>query len=94
MFVNRDFRGKALMPTTLDKAHVKQKFIDNNGLDSRLKINGGVEVENMQEVARRGGGHDGDESHHPQGVVDSLGELQGVDDRADGGLFELGGNVH
>ena len=54
MSVNPGFGGQAFIPGTLDKARVARKFIDDNGLDCRLEIDGGVKVDNIKEVAEAG----------------------------------------
>merc|ERR1712087_1040144 len=54
MSVNPGFGGQAFIPTTLDKARAARKFIDTNGLDCRLEIDGGVKVDNIKEVAEAG----------------------------------------
>ena len=54
MSVNPGFGGQAFIPTTLDKAREARKFIDDNGLDCRLEIDGGVKVDNIKEVAEAG----------------------------------------
>ena len=52
--VNPGFGGQAFIPGTLDKAREARKFIDENGLDCRLEIDGGVKVDNIKEVAEAG----------------------------------------
>jgi len=54
MSVNPGFGGQAFIPATLDKAREARKFIDDNGLDCRLEIDGGVKVDNIKEVAEAG----------------------------------------
>ena len=54
MSVNPGFGGQAFIPATLDKAREARKFIDDNGLDCRLMIDGGVKVDNIREVAEAG----------------------------------------
>lgn len=54
MSVNPGFGGQAFIPATLDKAREARKFIDDNGLDCRLMIDGGVKVDNIKEVAEAG----------------------------------------
>merc|ERR1711966_322141 len=46
--------GLAFNPATLDKARAARKFIDDNKLDCRLEIDGGVKVDNIKEVAEAG----------------------------------------
>merc|ERR1711966_174690 len=54
MSVNPGFGGQAFIPVTLDKARAARKFIDDNKLDCRLEIDGGVKVDNIKEVAEAG----------------------------------------
>ncbi len=54
MSVNPGFGGQAFIPGTLDKAREARKLIDDNGLDCRLEIDGGVKVDNIKEVAEAG----------------------------------------
>ena len=54
MSVNPGFGGQAFIPATLEKAKAARKFIDDNGLDCRLEIDGGVKVDNIKEVAEAG----------------------------------------
>ena len=54
MSVNPGFGGQSFIPATLDKAREARKFIDDNGLDCRLEIDGGVKVDNIREVAEAG----------------------------------------
>lgn len=54
MSVNPGFGGQAFIPVTLEKARAARKFIDDNKLDCRLEIDGGVKVDNIKEVAEAG----------------------------------------
>jgi len=54
MSVNPGFGGQAFIPGTLDKAREARKLIDDNNLDCRLEIDGGVKVDNIREVAEAG----------------------------------------
>ena len=54
MSVNPGFGGQAFIPATLDKAREARKLIDDNKLDCRLEIDGGVKVDNIREVAEAG----------------------------------------
>jgi ribulose-phosphate 3-epimerase len=54
MSVNPGFGGQAFIPGTLDKAREARKLIDDNNLDCRLEIDGGVKVDNIKEVAEAG----------------------------------------
>jgi len=54
MSVNPGFGGQAFIRAVLEKARVARKFIDDNELDCRLEIDGGVKVDNIREVAEAG----------------------------------------
>lgn len=54
MSVNPGFGGQAFIPAVLDKAKMARKMIDDNKLDCRLEIDGGVKVDNIREVAEAG----------------------------------------
>jgi len=54
MSVNPGFGGQAFIPYVLDKARAVRKMIDDQGLDCRLEIDGGVKAENIAEVAAAG----------------------------------------
>ena len=54
MSVNPGFGGQSFIPATLVKAREARKFIDDNKLDCRLEIDGGVKVDNIREVAEAG----------------------------------------
>jgi ribulose-phosphate 3-epimerase len=54
MSVNPGFGGQAFIPYVLDKARAVRKMIDDQGLDCRLEIDGGVKVDNIAEVAAAG----------------------------------------
>ncbi|GKY98535.1 hypothetical protein MPSEU_000810600 [Mayamaea pseudoterrestris] len=54
MSVNPGFGGQAFIPAVLDKAREARKLIDENNLDCRLQIDGGVKVDNIREVAEAG----------------------------------------
>ena len=54
MSVNPGFGGQKFIPATLDKAKEARKLIDDNGLDCRLMIDGGVKVDNIKAVADAG----------------------------------------
>jgi len=54
MSVNPGFGGQAFIPSVLQKARDARKMIDDNGLDCRLEIDGGVKVDNIREVAEAG----------------------------------------
>merc|ERR1712078_361352 len=52
--LNPGFGGQAFIPGTLDKAREARKLIDENNLDCRLEIDGGVKIDNIKEVAEAG----------------------------------------
>jgi len=54
MSVNPGFGGQAFIPAVLDKAREARALIDENGIDCRLEIDGGVKVDNIKEVAEAG----------------------------------------
>jgi len=54
MSVNPGFGGQAFIPAVLDKAKEARKMIDDNGLDCRLEIDGGVKVDNIKEICEAG----------------------------------------
>jgi ribulose-phosphate 3-epimerase len=54
MSVNPGFGGQKLIPAVLDKASALREWIDREGLDTRIEIDGGVTVENLERVARTG----------------------------------------
>ena len=54
MSVNPGFGGQAFIPAVLEKAKEARKIIDDNGLDCRLEIDGGVKVDNIKEICEAG----------------------------------------
>lgn len=54
MSVNPGFGGQAFIPYVLDKARKVRQMIDEQGLDCRLEIDGGVKADNIAEVAAAG----------------------------------------
>jgi len=54
MSVNPGFGGQKFIPSTLDKLKQARKIIDESGYDIRLEVDGGVGVENIQEIAAAG----------------------------------------
>jgi ribulose-phosphate 3-epimerase len=54
MSVNPGFGGQRLIPSVLDKARRLRSRIDELGLDVRLEIDGGVDRDNLDDVARTG----------------------------------------
>ncbi len=54
MSVNPGFGGQKFIPTTLDKLKLAREIIDASGRDIRLEIDGGVNVNNIAEIAAAG----------------------------------------
>lgn len=54
MSVNPGFGGQAFIAGTLDKAREARKLIDDAGIDCRLMIDGGVNADNIKEIADAG----------------------------------------
>ncbi|CAA0120626.1 Ribulose-phosphate 3-epimerase [BD1-7 clade bacterium] len=54
MSVNPGFGGQSFIPNTLEKLKEARALIDNNQLDCRLEIDGGVKVDNIAEIAAAG----------------------------------------
>ncbi len=54
MSVNPGFGGQSFIPTTLDKLRQVRQRIDASGRDIRLEVDGGVNVNNIAEIAAAG----------------------------------------
>lgn len=54
MSVNPGFGGQKFIPHTLDKLRQARKMIDESGYDIDLEIDGGVNVNNIREIAEAG----------------------------------------
>ena len=54
MSVNPGFGGQSFINSSLDKLRTVRKMIDDRGLDIRLEIDGGVKIDNIQEIAKAG----------------------------------------
>ena len=54
MSVNPGFGGQKFIPGTLKKLQQVRQLIDQSGLDIRLEIDGGVTVDNIQQIAQAG----------------------------------------
>ena len=54
MSVNPGFGGQKFIPATLDKLAAARAIIDRSGLPIRLEIDGGVNVENIADIAQAG----------------------------------------
>jgi len=54
MSVNPGFGGQSFVPGALDKLRAARKLIDASGRDIRLEIDGGVNLDNITEIAAAG----------------------------------------
>lgn len=54
MSVNPGFGGQKFIPHTLEKLRQARKMIDESGYDIDLEIDGGVNVQNIREIAEAG----------------------------------------
>ena len=54
MSVNPGFGGQKLIPGVLPKARQLREWITREGLDTRIEIDGGVHLDNLDEVAATG----------------------------------------
>ncbi len=54
MSVNPGFGGQAFIPSALDKLREARALIDASGRDIRLEIDGGVKIDNINEIAKAG----------------------------------------
>jgi ribulose-phosphate 3-epimerase len=54
MSVNPGFGGQKFIPHTLEKLREARKMIDESGYDIDLQIDGGVNVQNIREIAEAG----------------------------------------
>lgn len=54
MSVNPGFGGQSFIPRTLEKLRRVRKRIDASGYDIRLEVDGGVNVDNIREIAEAG----------------------------------------
>lgn len=54
MSVNPGFGGQSFIPSTLRKCQQVRQLIDETGRDIRLEIDGGVKVDNIEEIAACG----------------------------------------
>lgn len=54
MSVNPGFGGQKFIPGTLNKLREARALIDASGRDIRLEIDGGVNVNNIREIAAAG----------------------------------------
>jgi len=54
MSVNPGFGGQKFIPSVLNKLKKLRKIIDDNDLDIRLEIDGGVKLDNISEISEAG----------------------------------------
>jgi ribulose-phosphate 3-epimerase len=54
MSVNPGFGGQRFIPAVLDRARELRAWIDRDGLDARIEIDGGVTLDNLDRVAATG----------------------------------------
>jgi ribulose-phosphate 3-epimerase len=54
MSVNPGFGGQSLIPSVLDKARRLRAWIDREGWATRIEIDGGVRLDNLEQVAATG----------------------------------------
>ena len=54
MSVNPGFGGQSFIPRTFDKLKEARKMIDDSGYDIRLEVDGGVNINNIAEIAAAG----------------------------------------
>jgi len=54
MTVNPGFGGQEFIPTAIDKVRRLRRLIDQRGLAVRIEIDGGIDVENIQQVVDAG----------------------------------------
>ncbi len=54
MSVNPGFGGQSFIPATLDKLRQVRQLIDTSGHNIRLEVDGGVKVDNLEEIAAAG----------------------------------------
>ena len=54
MSVNPGFGGQSFIPSTLNKLREVRQLIDESGEDIRLEVDGGVNVDNIAEIAKAG----------------------------------------
>jgi len=54
MSVNPGFGGQSFIPNTLKKLSLVRELISQSGRDIRLEVDGGVKIDNIQEIAKAG----------------------------------------
>jgi len=55
MSVNPGFAGQAFIPSVLRKIEKLRKIVDANHYNLEIEVDGGIKVDNIQEVSRAGG---------------------------------------
>ena len=54
MSVNPGFGGQRFIPQTLNKLHQARQLIDDSGFAIRLEVDGGVNIDNIKQIAQAG----------------------------------------
>jgi len=54
MSVNPGFGGQEFIPSSLDKVRRLRKMLDERGLNTRIEVDGGIDSDNVAEVAGAG----------------------------------------
>ena len=77
MSVNPGFGGQSFIPHTLNKIRELRKIIDDNKLDVKIEIDGGVTIENAKEILEAGAhvlvaGNTVFASNDPKGIIAQL----------------------
>ena len=54
MSVTPGFGGQAFIPATLKKIEKLRKIVDQNGLSLDIEVDGGVKIDNIEEIAKAG----------------------------------------
>jgi ribulose-phosphate 3-epimerase len=83
MSVNPGFGGQSFIPHTLVKLREARKMIDESGYDIDLEIDGGVNVQNIREIAEAGartfvagsalfGAANANDPHHYETIVAAM----------------------
>lgn len=54
MSVNPGFGGQSFIPNTLKKLSLVRELISQSGRDIRLEVDGGVKIDNIEEIAKAG----------------------------------------
>lgn len=54
MSVNPGFGGQSFIPSALEKLQQARQRIDASGYDIRLEVDGGVKIDNIQQIAQAG----------------------------------------